>query len=183
MGAEFPLENTPIEMTVDVGPIGAAFGRRGAIIEDEDLAVRFASDKSDPITVIDIESNQSELTIPYVTSAGTFDAGIAIANTSLDDSARTVDPDGAITFDFFTGGEMIISYETESGSPGSGLTSRGLLEAGGVYSVLLSQLLTAAGHDGDFTGYIVITTDFRPADGNVFITDWAGFAATGTVRQ
>ena len=50
-------------------------------------------------------------------------------------------------------------------------------------SMLLTEVLTGAGHTGRFAGYMIITTDFNKADAGVFISDFVGFTAGATVRD
>ena len=160
--AELPLEDLDIAVTVDVGPVGNAFGRRGAIITDP--PIRFASDKSGPVTVIDVESSQTSLTLPYALSDGVFDTGIAIANMNTAD-----DQSGTITFALYQTGEDMVEYTTPDE-----------LDAGGTIAVLLSDILNEVGVE-TFQGYIMITTDFTGADGLAYISDWAAFSATATL--
>lgn len=56
------------------------------------------------------------------------------------------------------------------------LTAAGALESGKSYAVVLSQLLTAAGANPDFHGYIIIVTDFTNAHGQYFLTNWNFFS-------
>ena len=167
-----------IEVSVEVGPIGRA--KPTATGAGSYAGVpRFASDKTTPVTVIETTSDQTELKIPFATYAGpgAFDTGIAVSNMASGSNAQP----GALHFTFYMGGEET-EYSTRAGSPGSGLNSSGMLEPGGTYSVLLSQLLEAAGETGAFNGFVVIMTDFTRADGNVFISDFQTFSSTGTVR-
>ena len=156
-----------IQVTVDLGPIGDD--------DDDDGHVpRFDSDKTTAMTVIESTPSRTTLKVPYVLSNGTFDTGIAVSNMSTGSSAQP----GPITFDFYVGGTKM-THATSAGSPGSGLNESGMLMPGGTYSALLSQLFP--GNPGG--GYLIITTDFTAGDGNVFISDFAGFSATGSVRQ
>ena len=177
--ASLPLGDVNVAATVDVGPTGpAVYGRfhtGGRPIP------RFASDPTSAVTVIDVTSDQTMLRVPYAVATGDlWDTGIAIANTRTGGAAQF----GAITFDFYGGDVEIDSYTTMAGSPGNGLNDDGMLEAGGTYSVLLSAVLEAAGHDGDFTGYVEVTTDFTEAEAYVFIASFVGGAwgASGTAE-
>ena len=84
---------------------------------------------------------------------------------------------GAIMLDLYVGGTKM-SYTTSASSPGVGLNAAGMLEPGNTWSVLLSQVFP--GNPGN--GYLIITTDFTSGDANVFISDFATFSVTGTVR-
>ena len=146
---------------MDVGPIGAAFGRRGAIITE--VPIRFASDPVGPVSVIDVESSTTTLSLPYALSNGRFDTGIAISNMNTGD-----DQSGTITFQLYQTGEDMVEYETAA------------LDAGGTMAILLSEILLASGVD-TFQGYIMIVTDFTYADGLAYISDWAAFSATAAL--
>ena len=155
-----------IQVTVDLGPIGD---------DDDDPAAipRFDSDKTAAMTVIESTPSRTTLKVPYVLDDGTFDTGIAVANMGSGSSAQA----GAITFDFYVGGTKM-THTTSASSPGVGLNESGQLMPGSTYTALLSQLFP--GNLGG--GYLIITTDFTAGDGNVFISDFAGFSATGSVR-
>ena len=173
---DLPLDMA-IQLSAELGPLGRA--KPTATGAGSFAGVpRFASDKTTPVTVIESTSDQTELKVPFATygGPGSFDTGIAVSNMSGGSNAQP----GAIHFAFYMGGGAT-EYSTTAGSPGSGLNSSGMLEPGGTYSVLLSQLLDAAGGT-TFTGYVVIMTDFTDADGNVFISDFDKFSSTGTVR-
>ena len=154
-----------VQVTVDLGPTGD---------EDDDEIPRFDSEKTTAMTVIESSPSQTTLKVPFVLNDGTFDTGIAVANMSSGSSAQP----GAITFDLYMGG-MKMTHTTSASSPGVGLNGSGMLMPGRTYSALLSQLFP--GNLG--SGYLIITTDFTAGDGNVFISDFAGFTAAGTVRE
>ena len=170
-GAELPLGDLDIQVRVDVGPIGVAkpegSGTRAI--------PRFASDKSAPVTVIDVESSQTTLVVPYALFDGVYDTGFGVSNMNVDDGQS-----GTIVFKLYHDGDDPIEYTTSPGSPGMGLTG-GQLEAGAMYSVLLSDILDAVEMPIPFEGYLKITTDFTGADGIAFVTDWAAFAVTVTL--
>ena len=175
---DFPLTNLDITATVDVGPIGSAMLPRAG---GERRIPRFASDESDPVTVIDVESSTTSLVAPYALSDGRFDTGFAISNMNTKDGQS-----GTITFMLYHDGEDVIEYETVSGSPGTGLTS-GVLDAGATYVVLLSEILDSAvdyiAPENGFRGYAKIVTDFTGADGVAYISDWAAFTATAVLEE
>ena len=84
---------------------------------------------------------------------------------------------GAITFDFYVKG-VKMSHTTAASSPSSdSLNANGMLEPGGTYAVLLGELFLNAGN-----GHLIITTNFTKGDANLYISDFATFSATGTVR-
>ena len=155
--ALLPL-NLDIQVTVDVGPIGTvkSTGTPTPPIP------RFASDKTTAVTVIESTSAQTTMEVAYVLSDGTFDTGIAVSN-------MTKDQAGAVHFKFYMNGEEV-SYSTDMMMPRSTM------------SILLSEVLTAAGHTGSFSGQMIITADFTEADAGVFISDFSGFTSGATVR-
>jgi hypothetical protein len=66
--------------------------------------------------------------------------------------------------------------------PGIGLSSNGTLAAGSTWTVLLSELLTAAGQtSGTFTGYIFIQANFINAHGAAFVSDFRNFTSASPV--
>jgi len=87
---------------------------------------------------------------------------------------------GTMTFYFYAqAGGVIASYTTSGSSPGDGLNSAGALPPGGTYSVLLSQLLKAAGGPSSFNGYVFIITQFTNGHGQYFITNFSGGFTSG----
>ena len=171
----FPLDDLDMTATVTVGPVGSAkLPRSGG----ERRTPRFASDPSAPVTVIDVTSDQTTLSLPYALATQGFDTGIAISNMNVDD-----DQEGAITFMLYQNGDEPIEYTTDANSPGRGLhADDGSLHAGATYAVLLTEILAAAEVEGGFSGYVMITTDFTGADGLAYISDWAAFSATATLE-
>ena len=156
-----------IQVTVDLGPVG----------DDDEPGLgtpRFASDKTTAVTIIESSPDRTTLMVPFVTNDGTFETGIAVANMSRGGSAQS----GAIMLDFYVNDGTKLEYTTSASSGGAGLEPNGMLAPGGTWSILLSQIFP--GDPGN--GYLVITTDFTGGDGNVFISDFAGFSVTGTVR-
>ena len=156
-----------IQVTVDLGP---------TLDEDDTARVpRFDSDPTSGVTVIDSSPSQTTLKAPFVTNDGTFETGVAVANMGTGASAQP----GMIMFDFYVNDGTKLSYTTSASSPGAGLSANGMLEPGSTWSVLLSQVFP--GSPGN--GYLIITADFTDGDANVFISDFAGFSVTGTVRE
>ncbi len=64
-----------------------------------------------------------------------------------------------------TEGELI-TYETSASSPGIGLNDDGTLSPGGTWSVLLGDLLSDAGWDGNFVGYGWVVANFDGVAGS-----------------
>ena len=168
--AEFPL-TLDIMANATVAPIGVAIPPKTG--DPERGIPRFASDPSHMVTVIDSTSDQTKLRVPFVLSQGLYDTGIAVSNMTDGKSAQT----GAVHFDLYMNGQRIgpetadYSYSTSMLGPQSTM------------AMLLSEVLTGAGHTGSFSGYMVITTDFNEAGAGVYITDFAGFTAGTAVRD
>jgi len=144
-----------------------------------------------PVTVANILPVSTTMLMPYALTLPPYDTGIAIANTTSDpfgtSGGGAIATSGILTFNFFpttsTGGAGTpFSLATSSTvRPGAGLSSDGTLAAGATYTVLLSQLLTAAGQTGNFTGYIFITTNFLDAHGTATISDFRTYSLTANV--
>ncbi len=151
----------------------AAFGTvTGTVIP------RYIEDDFGNATLVTINPSTTYLFAPYITSLPTmdYDSGIAIANTTKRISAfSTVAQAGAITFYFFpqTDGTGALpasfSYTPTDNTVGSGLNTDGKLAAGSTYAVLLSSLLSKTTWTGNFSGYILVVTNFTNAHGEYFI--------------
>jgi len=144
-----------------------------------------------PVTVVNILPTQTTLLMPYAITLPPYDTGLAIANTSADPFGSTgggaTASSGTVKLDFFpttsTGGAGTPFSLTTSSTvrPGGGLSSDGTLAAGATWTVLLSQLLTAAGQTGNYTGYVFITTNFLDAHGTATISDFRTYSLTANV--
>jgi len=144
-----------------------------------------------PVTVINILPTQTTLLMPYALTLAPYDTGVAIANTTADPFGATgggaIAGAGTISANFFpttsTGGAGTPFSLTTSSTvrPGGGLSSDGTLAAGATWTVLLSQLLTAAGQTGNFTGYVFFTTNFLDAHGTATISDFRTYSLTANV--
>ena len=154
-----PLGDITIQAVANIGP-----GSRST------EPVRFSADPTTPVTVIESAPDRESLTFSLAISQGTYDTGIAVINTG-----KTLT--GPITFDFYNIDGTKMTYTTSASSPGRGLTD-GMLGPKETYIVLLSQLMSS-----QFTGHIVVTTDFTGAMGTGYITDFAGFASSVDVKQ
>jgi hypothetical protein len=184
------LTGTPTSLAVgtitvqaDSDPVGAAFD--GASPVSQVTAGNgypvFASSPvpATALVVGNIVPASTTLLIPYsVKGFGNYDTGIGIANTTADPFGGSVAGGatasaGTITFTIFNGiGSTVgtgTTYTTKAGSPGTGLNSSGAVPGGGVYGVLVSDLLTAAGVTGDFQGYIWVQAGFLEAHGTAYI--------------
>ncbi len=71
----------------------------------------------------------------------------------------------------------LISFETSDDSIGTGLLADGTLAPGGTWTFLLTDLLAAAGWEGDFTGFGWIVANFDGVAGtHTLIIFDVGFA-------
>ena len=129
------------------------------------------------------------LLVPFAVRDGAFDTGIALANTTADpfgavSTGGAIAASGTITLTFYprsaTGGAGTSFSLTTSATakPGIGLSDNGSLAAGATWTALLSELMTAAGQTGSFTGYIFITTNFTNAHGAPFVSDFRNFTSS-----
>jgi hypothetical protein len=151
---------------------------------------RFAQADVGPVTIGTIVSATTTLLIPYAVKVGAYDTGIAIANTSADPfgsaGGGATPVSGTIIFTLFprtdTGAGTSFSLTTSATArPGVGLATDGTLAAGGTWTGLVTDLLTAAGKTGDFFGYIFIQTNFVLAHGASYIFDGRGFTSASPV--
>jgi hypothetical protein len=142
------------------------------------------------VTIGAVVSPTTALLIPYAVKVGAYDTGIAIANTTLDpfgaQTGSATPTNGTITFTLFprtdTGAGTSFPLTTSATvRPGVGLATDGTLVAGGVWTGLVTDLMTAAGKTGDFFGYIFIQTNFLNAHGAAYIFNGAGFTSATPV--
>jgi hypothetical protein len=189
-----------ISVAVTMGPVGAALTSQqapSAAVSNSvggsptltTSYVRFA-DASTTVTIGSIVSANTTMLIPYAVRVGAYDTGIAIANTTLDPfgaSAGGATPSaGTMTLTMFprnaTGADPSFAITTSSTvRPGVGLSTSGTLVAGGVWTGLMSDIMTAAGKTGDYFGYIFIQTNFLNAHGSAYIFNGAGFTSSTNV--
>jgi hypothetical protein len=178
-----PLPATDINMTATLAPIGNAFGDLNAILASP--IPRYAAQEVGPTLFLSIVSGSTTLIVPFASTFASFDTGLAIANTTTDPGRSVMGLRGAvkqaglIKFYFYpqSGTATIAPYTTKAGSPGAGLSADGTLATGRTYSVLLSELLAAAGATGEFNGYIVAVCLFTNAHGQYFVTDFESFTS------
>jgi hypothetical protein len=116
------------------------------------LVPRFA-DTSSGIDLITIEVCRTALLFPFVTSAGGFDTGIAIANTTTDPFG-TRNQSGTCALNFY------------GATPNPPVFTTASVPTGTVYSDLVSA---RAGQN--FTGYMIAVCNFQLAHGFAFVSD------------
>ncbi|HYK88002.1 MAG TPA: hypothetical protein VE398_04500 [Acidobacteriota bacterium] len=187
--SNLPLPVVTITYLVSMAPIGNAFGSNNALIASP--IPRYAAQDLGPATLLRITGTTTTILIPFAqtaTAAG-YNTGFAIANTTEDPGSTVtsftppVAQSGTITFYFFPqlpapGGTnpANFSYTTGASSPGTGLDASGRLMAGSTYTVLLSQLLAAAGAPADFAGYVFVVTNFTNAHCLYVVSNFTTFS-------
>src|SRR5436309_9394773 len=179
-----------ISVTATLYPFGDGVDSAGVPRQDQGYPAVVEGDVG-PTTIVNIVPANTVMLMPYALVLPPFDTGLAVANTTKDPfgtSAGGATPgNGTITVDFFpttsTGGAGTPFSLTTSSTvkTGSGLSSDGTLAAGATWTVLLSQLLTAAGQTGSFNGYIFIRANFLDAHGTATISDFKTYSLTANV--
>jgi len=180
-----------ISVTATLYPFGDGIDSAGVPRQDQGYPTVVEGDAG-PTTIVNIVPANTVMLMPYaLVIPPIFDTGIAIANTTKDpfgnSSGGATPGNGTITVDLFpttsTGGAGTPFSLTTSTTvkPGGGLSSDGTLAAGATWTVLLSQLLTAAGQTGGFTGYIFIRANFLDAHGTATISDFKTYSLTANV--
>lgn len=194
-----PTTATAVTATVTAAPVGQAFcttaggtvgSATGTFVcvaagtqaaPGAGAVPRFASTPVSIGTVLNFTPNTTTMIIPYALGdpsasapAGTFDTGIAIANTSTDvvgtgsifAAGGATAQAGTITFSFFPNDGVAanrFSFTTPS------------IPAGGSYVANLSSILQAAGRTSSFSGYIIAVANFTNGHGMAFV--YGGTAA------
>jgi hypothetical protein len=176
-----------VTVTATMAPIGAA-------LDDQQQPTvtggfpRFAQEDVGPVTIVNIIASNTTMLIPFAQVGAGYDTGISIANTTADPfgaaGGGATASAGSLQFNFFprsaTGAGTTFALTTSSSAlPGVGLSSNGTLAAGGTWTGLLSELLTAAGQPAGstFTGYIFVQANFVNAHGAAFVSDFRNFTS------
>jgi hypothetical protein len=185
-GTATPPAAGAITVTGTMVPIGAALGGNLQPLQSDGYP-KFAQADVGPVTVGNIVAATTTLLVPFAVRDLGFDTGISLANTTADpfgpSGGGATPSSGTVRLDFFpraaTGGAGTAFSLTTSATarPGIGLSADGTLAAGATWTVLLSELLTAAGQTGSFTGYMFITTNFLNAHGAPFVSDFRNFTS------
>ena len=180
-----------IQVTATLAPIGAALA--GTLIPDISTGYpTVAQADLGPLTIGSIVNPTTIMLIPYAVSDLGFDTGIAVANTTTDpfggaSLGGATTGSGAVTVSLYgrtaTGATPTVVALTSSATvrPGSGLDASGILQSGSTWTALLSELRTAAGQTGSFTGYMFIQVPFLNAHGSAFISDFRTFTSNSSV--
>ena len=131
---------------------------------------------TDYVTVFNIRPAQCEILFPVVTvypatpMRNAWETAISVTNPAFMAEMAS----GGLTFTFYPMGAEPVVYETEPGSPGSGLEADGTLAPGGTYQVLISQILSSTGWGDSFQGHVHLLADYTDCTGLGWVTDWAG---------
>jgi hypothetical protein len=138
---------------------------------------RFA-DATQTATAFSTETCATTLLYPYVTTAGGFDTGIAIANTTQDPSPlSTANQSGTCTIHAFG------RYASGATVPAAGSTP--VINAGTVWASALTDGGIFAGGSAlgtGFSGYLIAGCNFQLAHGYAFISTY-GLAGSNAVAQ
>jgi len=181
----------PVQVTATMAPIGAALDSSLRPTETDGYP-KFAQSDVGPLTIGAVINPTTILLIPYAVADLGFDTGIAVANTTTDPfggagNGGATAGNGPVTVSLYgrtaTGATPTVVTVNTSATirPGSGLDASGNLNSGSTWTVLLSELRTAAGQTGAFTGYIFIQVPFLDAHGASFISDFRSFTSASPV--
>jgi hypothetical protein len=185
-----------ITVTATMFPIGAGVGTDTVNTSITNVPTEsagfptFTDLEVGPVTLVNIVPANTTMLMPYAITLPPYDTGLAIANTTADPfgsgTGGATKSSGTLTLTFWntpaTGSPASFSLTTSSTvRPGGGLSSDGTLAPGAVWTVLLSQLLTAAGQTGNFTGYVFIQANFLDAHGTATISDFKTYSLTANV--
>jgi hypothetical protein len=190
--ATLPLPSTSVTAQATLAPVGttAFSGTGGAnttltagqVPRFQQLLV-----PSTPVTVVVFPSTKTDLLLSFAFVGPGYNTGLSIANTTVDPfgtgGGGAPASEGTLSFLLVKNDGTTKSYTTTSGSPGSGLTSAGVLKAGSTYVVNLSELLSASSFGTSFTGYVFVTANFTNAHGaaTIYTTSTAAAALSSPV--
>lgn len=144
------------------------------------------------ITIGSIASATTVMLIPYVVNVGSYDTGIAIANTTADPfgaaAGGATPAAGTVTFQVYSkqlsGGTVAVT-SSATNIFGSGFDTNGNVAAGTVWTGLFGGDILTAGKvtvptTGIF-GYVFITTNFVDAHGAAYVFNGTGFTSSTPV--
>jgi len=184
-----------VQFTATVAPIGTSTGTNSTLIP------RYTVSESAATDLIIFTGSTTAMLVPFVqivngaTAEGSFDTGLAIANTTKDPgttalgiTGATAQP-GSFTVYFFPqgGGTGFSVASTTAGFPAGGaLDATGKIPAGGTWSALLSSLITLAQVatptiPSDFTGYVIVVTNFTNAHGLATVSNFLTYTQASPV--
>jgi len=184
-----------ITCTATLVPIGDGVDnsdstRLGLPREDQGYPT-FAEADLGPITVVNIIPASTTMLLPYALVLPPYDTGLAVANTTADpfgsSGGGATSQAGNVVLTFYptlSAGGAGSSFSLTTSStvrPGAGLSSDGTIASGATWTVLLSQLLTAAGQTGNFVGYVFVQANFLNAHGTATISDFRTYSLAANV--
>jgi hypothetical protein len=197
-GSSLPLSGT-ITGTVTLAPTGSALSSTGTVLTTttgtnvttgsttSGAVPRYQNTPLSLGTLLSFTPNTTTMIIPFAMgdpalspAPGTFDTGIAIANTTADtvggasifSAGGAVAQAGTITFTFFP--------SSGTAADRFSITTASVL-AGGSYIANVSEILRAGGRTTSFTGYIIVVANFTNAHGTAFV--YGGNAANSRITS
>jgi hypothetical protein len=182
-----PIPSGAISYTATLAPIEPAFDADGGVAG---LPIpRYAEALVQGDDIVTVKGSQTVLIMPIAQNMPSigYDTGIAVSNTTLDPGAEALGIKGAIPqagkilFVLYAqqNGSTAVkqyTYLTDGASPGTGLDPSGKLQPGSTYTVLVSQILQAAGVTDEFQGYGFIVTNFTNAHGICVASNFTNFS-------
>jgi hypothetical protein len=189
-GFDFSDSPTPLlgEITaaVTLAPTGDALDDGDVFddADDEGRVPRYEEEFFDAVTVATFTPATTTFLVPLVMGNpavpqpfGSYDTGIAIANTTLDpwetgddpDEGGALEQDGTLTFYFFptTGDPFTVTPAQIAGACGA--NGGGVLARGRTFVCNTSEILREGGRTAAFTGYMFIVAGFTQGHGTAFI--------------
>jgi hypothetical protein len=188
-GSSVTLTPGPITVTATLAPIGNALSASQFPTTATGFP-KFAQEDVGPVTVVNIVASNTTMLIPFAVRDAGYDTGLSIANTTADPFGTAgggASPTaGTLQFNFFPraaagAGTSFALTTSATVRPGAGLSADGTLAAGSTWSGLLSELMTAAGQTGSFTGYIFVQANFLNGHGASFVSDFRNFTSASPV--
>ena len=170
-----PVPGTPTTATAGFAPF---YSTGAAAAPSYSLPVpRFATSALSPQTLFEIIRCACDLLFPYVASAGGFDTGLAIANTSLDPGAtygfHATPQQGAVTFWYFgtvVGGGSTPGSQTSNIVPAGGVLTYVLSNGGGAINSSAGSTATGLSGVPGLVGYIIVQTGFQYCHAYAYIS-------------
>jgi len=171
-----PVTGTPATATGGFAPFYSTTAARQPQPTSAYPVPRFVPGTT-PLNIIEVTKCACDLLFPYVASAGGFDTGIAIANTSLDPGAsfgfQATPQQGQIQFWYYgtvVGGGAVPGTQTSNVVPAGGVLTYVLSNGGG--AINSSAGSTASGLAGvpGLVGYVIAQAGFQYCHAFAFIS-------------
>jgi hypothetical protein len=180
---------SPITVTATLYPLGDGVTTTGTggtgtttpqgIAREDQGYPAFVEKDYGPLTIVNIVQPTTTMLMPFAFAGGSYDTGIAIANTTKDPFSvgSSTPTGGTMRFDFFpttATGTVGTTFSLTSSATilggKDGLDSSGSLPPGGTFTDTLTDLLRVAGAPTSFTGYVFVTTQFLDAHGVSYVS-------------